>query len=101
MQTLIISHQKGIEDTPPRQLSCRVNRFKLNALLLTIMLLFAFSAAFGQVEWKDRHLTLAINDQNNPSVARPSNPDYTIAVWEDERETEGQKQIYIQKIDNE
>ncbi len=50
------------------------------------------------MEWKDRYVTLAGDDQSHPSIARPSQSGYTIVVWEDERD--GNKDIYAQKIDN-
>jgi hypothetical protein len=52
----------------------------------------------AQTEWKDNYVTLAVNDQTNPSIARPSNTEYTVIVWEDQRD--GGKDIYAQKIDN-
>jgi hypothetical protein len=63
------------------------------------MLLFAFSAAFGQVEWKDRYVTLAALDQRNPAVAIPYNNNYTIIVWES-KNGEDETDVYAQKIDN-
>lgn len=55
----------------------------------------------AQVNWKDRYVSIAVNDQSNPSVAQPTEPDYTVSVWEDERHF-GQtgSDIYIQRIDN-
>jgi hypothetical protein len=47
---------------------------------------------------KDRYGTLAVGDQLNPSIARPAQDDFTVIVWEDERD--GEKDIYAQKIDN-
>jgi hypothetical protein len=43
-------------------------------------------------------VTLAANDQKNHSIARPSNADYTVIVWEDYRN--GESDIYAQMIDN-
>ncbi|MCB2203503.1 T9SS type A sorting domain-containing protein [bacterium] len=55
----------------------------------------------AQTEWKDRYTSIAVNDQLNPSVAKPTNVDYTISVWEDERNIdESGSDIYIQRIDN-
>ena len=52
----------------------------------------------AQTEWKDNYVTLAASDQTTPSIARPSNTEYTVIVWEDQRD--GGKDIYAQKIDN-
>jgi hypothetical protein len=49
------------------------------------MLIVFADSALGQTEWKDNYLTLAKDDQTNPSIARPSNAAYTIVVWEDDR----------------
>ena len=55
----------------------------------------------AQVNWKDRYTSIAVNDQLNPSVALPTQPDYTVSVWEDERHfgLTG-SDIFIQQIDN-
>jgi hypothetical protein len=52
----------------------------------------------AQTEWKDRYVSIDVGDQLNPSIARPAQDDFTVIVWEDERE--GEKDIYAQKIDN-
>jgi hypothetical protein len=65
-----------------------------------MMLVFA-DTALAQTEWKDNYLTLAKDDQTNPSIARPSNASYTIVVWEDSRDSGSSRtDIYAQKIDN-
>ncbi|MDH7515828.1 MAG: hypothetical protein QHI48_08150 [Bacteroidota bacterium] len=43
-------------------------------------------------------MTIAGGDQKNPSVAMPSNEDFTIIVWQDGRGND--LDIYAQKIDN-
>jgi hypothetical protein len=55
--------------------------------------------AAAQTEWKDRPVTLAIDDQKNPQIALPADKDYTIIVWEDYRH--GDADLYMQKIHNE
>jgi hypothetical protein len=55
--------------------------------------------AVAQTEWKDRPVTLAIDDQKNPQIALPADKDYTIIVWEDYRH--GDADLYMQKIHNE
>ena len=54
---------------------------------------------YAQTEWKDRYVTLATQDQLNPQLARPAQEDFTVIVWEDERN--GEKDIYAQMIENE
>jgi hypothetical protein len=64
------------------------------------MLVLVMSAV-AQTEWKENYVTLAENNQTNPSLAMPSVVDYTITVWEDTRDS-GRltTDIYAQKIDN-
>ena len=50
--------------------------------------------AAAQTEWKDRPVTLAIDDQKNPQIALPADKDYTIIVWEDYRH--GDADLYMQ-----
>ncbi|MFZ1730180.1 MAG: hypothetical protein WBQ23_15320 [Bacteroidota bacterium] len=60
----------------------------------------------AQTEWTARPESLARNDQLKPSVAQPTQSDYTASVWEDERDLDtlavdfNGSDIYIQKIDN-
>jgi hypothetical protein len=54
----------------------------------------------AQVEWKDRYVTHAVFGQKNPTTAYPAQADYTIVVWEDERDNGSESHLYAQKIDN-
>jgi hypothetical protein len=56
----------------------------------------------GQIQMKDNPISLAAHDQRNPSIATPSQVDFTVVVWEDDRHaaTNG-ADIYIQRISNE
>ncbi len=75
--------------------------FRSTGLLALFIMILCFGIAQGQTEWKDNYASLAINDQTNPSIARPSNTGFTIVVWEDSRDSgEIRTDIYAQKIDN-
>jgi hypothetical protein len=64
----------------------------------TILLLNAVPLT-AQVEWKDRYVTIAANDQQHQSIARPVKDDYTVVVWESANGM-GATDIYAQKIEN-
>ena len=67
-------------------------------------MIFVLSAVplHAQVEWQNRYVTLANNDQRNPSTAIPADPNYTIIVWEDRRDDPNNEitDIYAQRVDN-
>lgn len=70
--------------------------------IVTPLMITAFTpmSASAQIEWKDPLINGAIGDQINPSVARPSQADYTYVVWQDDRGQGSEFDIYVQKIDN-
>ncbi|MCZ7556254.1 MAG: T9SS type A sorting domain-containing protein [Bacteroidia bacterium] len=70
------------------------------AFLLCLMAIIPDHSAIAQVEWKDPLTCGAIGDQINPTVARPSQADYTIVFWQDDRGQGSDFDIYCQKIDN-
>ena len=89
---------RGITNTPPRNDHAIVARLLISSILVTMsFLLFALSLQ-AQIQWKDRYVCIAKNDQVEPSVARPANSSYTVVVWQDQRERSSD--IYIEKIDN-
>lgn len=55
--------------------------------------------AEAQTDWKDRPATTAVDNQFAPSPVRPSQPGFTILVWEDQRNSGTGYDIYMQKID--
>jgi hypothetical protein len=89
--------------TPPRnnRATALAAGLYLVALWITMTACTA-EEAVAQVEWKDRYITIASDDQTNPSVARqaPVGFAYTVVVWE-HRNTNGETDIYAQKIDRE
>lgn len=69
--------------------------------LICMLLSMVHQNVQAQTDWKDNYVTLAAEDQTNPSIARPSNEDYTIVVWQDGRDDDTTGlDIYAQKIDN-
>ena len=52
----------------------------------------------AQTQYKDPFVTLAPLAQSNAQIARLTNDEYTVIVWEDERS--GTKDIYAQKIEH-
>jgi hypothetical protein len=63
-----------------------------------LMVCLPVTNAIAQVEWSSRYVTLASEDQTNPSVAKPPNAGYTVVVWEDARD--GATDIYAQMIES-
>jgi hypothetical protein len=68
--------------------------------IVLFLLISGKEVLYSQVEWKDRYVTHAEHDQQNPATAYPAQSDFTIVVWEDERANDGTARIYAQKIDN-
>jgi hypothetical protein len=72
------------------------------ACVLSMLVVSSPVVVNAQVNWKDRYTSIAVNDQLNPSVAQPTQSDYTVSVWEDERHiSDTGSDIFIQRIDNE
>ena len=69
--------------------------------LICMLLSMVHQNVQAQTEWKENYVTLANDEQTNPSLAMPSNSAYTVVVWEDSRDSGGTvTDIYAQKIDN-
>jgi hypothetical protein len=66
-------------------------------LMITV---FTPVTASAQIEWKDPLVTGAVGHQINPSIARPSQSDYTIVAWQDQRDAGAGWDIFIQKMSN-
>ncbi|MBE0642490.1 MAG: hypothetical protein IH600_00240 [Bacteroidetes bacterium] len=58
------------------------------------------SVLHAQTEWKDRGISMARENQVNPSIAYPTRTDITTTVWEDERDPQNGKDIFIATFDN-
>ncbi len=68
------------------------------ALLTLTLVCLLTSAAFGQVNMKDRYVSLMSGDQVAPVLARPAQTAFTVVVWESR--TGDEIDIYAQMIDN-
>lgn len=67
--------------------------------LVTLIIVTCPLSTEAQTEWKDRPVTHAEENQLAPSAARPAQSDFTIVVWEDQRNSGTGYDIYMQKID--
>ncbi len=53
----------------------------------------------GPVNWKDRYVTLARNEQNTASIAKPDTSAFVVVVWQDLRDSLEGYDIYAQMIE--